>query len=85
MKEQPENEYDYITPKSGACETVNPLSSNPKPVIMDRSPSCQSTVLANKTSGNHPPEYEIVKLQPAKSDDDVKMEKSPAYAETQFK
>ena len=85
MKKQPENEYDYITPKGGAYETVNPLSSTHKPVTMDKNPAYQSTVLANKTCDNHPPEYEIVNLQPAKSDDGVKMEKNPAYAETQFK
>jgi len=85
LKKQPENEYDYITPKTGAYETVNPLSSIHKPVTMDRNPAYQSTVLANKTSGDHPPEYEIINLQPAKSDDGVKMEKNPAYAETQFK
>jgi len=52
---------------------------------MDRNPAYQSTVIANKTSDNHPPEYDIINLQPTKSDDDVEMEENPAYAETQFK
>ena len=78
---EPEKEYDYITPKLTA---VNTSSSDHKPVTMDRNPAYQSTVIANKTSDDHPPEYEIINLQPAKSDDGVKM-KNPAYAETQFK
>jgi len=71
---EPENEYDYITPKLTA---VNPLSSDNKPIRMDRNPAYQSTVIANKTSNDPPPEYEIMNLQPANSVE--------AYAETQFK
>ena len=81
MKKQPENEYDYITPKYRAYEIVNPLSSNHKLVIMDRKLAYQS----NKTNDDHPLEFEIINLQPVKSDDGVKMEKSPAYAGTWFK
>jgi len=50
---------------------------------MDKNPAYQSTVLANKTTDDHPSEYEIINLKPAS--DDVKMEKNPAYAETHFK
>ena len=50
---------------------------------MDKNPAYQSTVLATKTSDNHPPEYEIINLKP--TSDDVKIERNPAYAETHFK
>jgi len=50
---------------------------------MDKNPAYHSAVLANKTSDNHPPEYEIINLKPAS--DDVNMEKYSAYAETDFK
>ena len=83
VKKQPENEYECITPKPRAYETV---ASDHKPVTMDKNPAYQSTVLGNKTTDNHPPEYEVINLQPTTPNtDDVKMEKNPAYAETHFK
>jgi len=42
-------------------------------------------VLANTTSDDHPPENKISNLQPAITDDDVRMENNQAYAETEFK
>jgi len=74
VKKQPENEYDYISHKPRA------VRSDHKTVTMDKNPAYQSTVLANKTTDDHPSEYEIINLS-----DDVKMEKNPAYAETHFK
>jgi len=47
---------------------------------MDNNPAYQLTVLANKTTEDHPSEYEIIDLT-----DDFKMENNPAYAETHFK
>jgi len=47
---------------------------------MDKNPAYHSTVLANKTTDDHPSKYEIINLKPAS--DDVKVEKNPTYAET---
>ena len=86
VKKQPEHDYDYINlSKPAVYETVNPPPLN-KPVTMDKNPAYRSTVLADKKSDHYSPEYEIIDLQPAApKTDNVKMEKNPAYAETQFK
>ena len=81
---QSENEYDYITTRPMVYESVNPLVPYHKQVTMVEKPAYQTTVLANKANVK-PNECEIINLQPATPNtDDVKMEKNPAYAETNF-
>ena len=84
MKKQAENEYDCKTPKAEPYDTVNPLFSDQKPVTVEMDPAYQLTMLVNQTSGDHPPEYEIIEAR-SDDDDDVNADENPAYAVTQFK
>ena len=81
MKKQPKDEpYDYETPKASVYDARNSLLFDHKPVTEEMDPAYQSTMLVNKTSGDHPSEYELIKGD----DGDVNVEENPTYAETQF-
>ena len=84
-KKQPENRHDCVSPTPGAYVRVNALPPVNKPVTMDKTPTHQSTVLANKTTVNHPPKYENISLQQASTNKEyATTRKNPAFAETRF-
>jgi len=81
VKKQAENEYDYKIPKAEVYDTVNPLFSDHKPVTVEMVPAYQTTMLVNQTSSDHLSEYDIIEAR-SDDDDDVKIEKNPAYTVT---